>query len=106
MKEEEFMKVNGKETRGMEMDMKFSKMGIAIEDSILTTNRTEKEFINGIMEKFMMESGFKDKKTVSEFGKDYIMIVIRENGKTIKLKGLELIFGVMGIGMKENGLPL
>ena len=63
----------------------------------------EKEFINGIMVKFTMENGFKDKKTVSEFGKDCIMIVTKENGKTIKLKDLELIYGVMEIGMKENG---
>ena len=63
----------------------------------------EKEFINGIMVRFMMENGFMDKKTVSEFGKDCIMIVIKENGKTIKLKDLELIYGVMEIGMKENG---
>jgi hypothetical protein len=34
VKVEGSMKVNGKETREMEMDMKFSRMGIAIEDSI------------------------------------------------------------------------
>lgn len=63
----------------------------------------EKEFINGIMEKFMMENGVWDKKTVLEYGKDYLMIVIKENGKTIKLKVLVLIFGVMEINTKENG---
>jgi hypothetical protein len=63
----------------------------------------EKEFTNGIMVRFMMENGLKDKKTVLEFGKDCIMIVIRGNGKKIKLMDLELIFGVMEIGMKENG---
>jgi hypothetical protein len=66
----------------------------------------EKGFINGITEKFMMENGFKVKKTVSVFGKVYKMIVIRENGKKIKLRDSELTFGVMEIGMKENGLPL
>ena len=54
----------------------------------------------------MMESGFKAKKTVSEFGKDYSMIAIKENGKITRLKDLVLISGVTEISMKENGLHL
>jgi hypothetical protein len=102
----EFMKGSGRETSAMEMDMKFLKMGIVIEGSIWTTNHTEKVFINGIMEKYMTESGFKDKKTVSEFGRGCSMTAIRVNGKITKLKDSVLINGVMGTDTRVNGLHL
>lgn len=54
----------------------------------------------------MMESGFRAKKTVLEFGKDYLMTVIRGNGKITRPKDSVLIYGVMVTGMKENGLHL
>ena len=54
---EKYMKDNGKTIKEMVMDMKFIKMETVIEDSLLIINLMEKEFIVGLMEKFMMESG-------------------------------------------------
>lgn len=90
----------------MAMDMKYLKMIIAIEASIWTINNTERVSLNGVMEKYMMESGFWAKKTVLEFGKDYLMTVIRGNGRITRPKDSVLIYGVMVTGMKENGLHL
>ena len=102
----EFMKASGRETSAMEMDMKYLKMVIAIEDNTWIINLTEREFINGIMEKFMMGSGFRAKKTVSESGKDCSMTAIRENGKITRPKDSALTSGVMGTGMKVSGWHL
>ena len=54
----------------------------------------------------MTVSGFKDKKTVSEFGRGCSMTAIRVNGKITRLKDLVLINGVMGTDTRVNGLHL
>jgi hypothetical protein len=100
------MKVSGRKISVMAMDMKYLKIIIAIEGSIWTINNTERVSLNGVMEKYMMESGFRAKKTVLEFGKDYLMTVIRGNGRITRPKDSVLIYGVMVTGMKENGLHL
>ena len=54
----------------------------------------------------MTVSGFRDKKTVSEFGRGCSMIAIKVNGKITRLKDSVLTNGVMGTDMRVNGLHL
>lgn len=53
------MKVIGLMIRGREEGLKFIKMEISTQVIINMEKPTEKEFILGIMEKFMMENGKK-----------------------------------------------
>jgi hypothetical protein len=62
-----------------------------------------KEFINGAMVRFMMANGRMVSKRDTVFGKDYLEILILENGRTVKQMGMESINGKMVIDMKENG---
>ena len=66
--------------------------------------RTEKEFILGKMEKFMMVNGIKDSNRVMEYGKVYTMIHILVNGKIQKHMDTEFILGQMVINTKVNGI--
>ena len=57
----------------------------------------------GLMEKFMMVSGFKAVNRAMVFGEVSIMIIILVNGFSLKHTGMECIIGQMAIGMKGNG---
>ena len=84
-------------------DLNYSLMEINIKVIMRMEKLTEKEHIHGEIMKYMMENGREDKKMVTEFGREFKEIVILDNGKIAKLRGMEFIHGLMGIGMKESG---
>jgi hypothetical protein len=97
------MKVCGWEIKKMVRDLKFIKIRELIEAILRIINLMAKVFIHIRMEKFMMVIGLKGKKLGLEFGKDFMMILIWENGLIIKFMVLVFINGLTGIGMKVNG---
>jgi len=77
------MKVFGWEIRKTVRDLKFIKIKELIEAISKIINHMAKVFILILMEKFMMGSGFKVKKLGLGYGKDFLMILIWENGLII-----------------------
>ena len=69
----------------------------------LTTRLMEKEYIIGQMEKFMMESGKMVLKKDTECGKEFLEILILDNGKTQRQMVMEFINGKMKTDMKDLG---
>lgn len=63
----------------------------------------ERGCIHGLMERYMMESGFKVASKAMAFGKGLIMIIILVNGFSQKHMDMECIIGQMAIGMRGNG---
>lgn len=100
---EDNMKVIGLRIRGKEEDLKLIKM----ETSTLATTNMEKlmerEFILGIMEKFMMVSGKKDWNMATDCGKEWMVIHLSENGIIQKQMVLEFMSILMEIDMKALG---
>lgn len=62
-----------------------------------------KVFTVGPMVRFMMVSGTKDSNTVTEYGEDYITILILGSGVIPRQKDMEFIPGRMETGMKVSG---
>ena len=62
-----------------------------------------KEYIFGLMDKFMMGSGKKDLNMDMVFGKELKGILMLVNGNFLRLMVTVFIFGLMGTDMKENG---
>ena len=60
-------------------------------------------FTLGLMARCMMVSGFKAESRAMVFGEASIMIIILENGFSLKHMGMEFIIGQMAIGMRGNG---
>lgn len=63
----------------------------------------EKEFIIGLMERFMMENGGMELKKVMECGEAFLVIRILDNGRIVKLMDMEYINGKMETDMKALG---
>jgi len=97
------MKVCGWEIKKMVRDLKFIKIRELIEAILRIINLMVKVFIHIRMEKFMMVIGLKGKELGLDFGKDFMMILLWENGLIIKFMVLVFINGLTGIGMKVNG---
>lgn len=53
--------------------------------------KKEKEFFNGLMIKYMMDNGKKEKNMGVECGKAKMVIVILVNGKKVKFRALEFL---------------
>ena len=62
-----------------------------------------RESILGLMENFTMDSGSKVVNKALEYGEEFIMIIILENGILPKHMDMEFINGLMVIVMKVNG---
>ena len=62
-----------------------------------------KEYIIGLMEKYMMANGVKELKMVMECGKESLVIAIWVNGSILKLMDMEYISGKMEIGLRVAG---
>lgn len=67
---------------------------------------TEKAFTPGRMEKCTTANGKTVSNKVTEFGGDFLEILILGSGLKVKLKGMECISGRMGIGMRGSGLTV
>ena len=103
MSQVEYMKEFGSMIKDTIMDLNYLQVAILTKESTLMGRLMVKVFIHIRMEKFMMVIGLKGKKLGLEFGKDFMMILIWENGLIIKFMVLVFINGLTGIGMKVNG---
>jgi len=83
-------------------DFNYLKMEIFMTDNIVMVSQMELEFINGKLDKFMMDNGKMDLNKVKEFGKIILEIHIWVNGKKASHKDLEFIFGTIKINIKVN----
>jgi hypothetical protein len=97
------MKVNGKMITGKEKVWKNILMGINMKEISKKEKLTEKEFIIGKTEKFMTENGKMVLKKGTEYGKEYLEILISVNGKIVKQMVMEFTNGKMVIDMKVLG---
>ena len=77
------MKACGWEIRKMARDLKFIKIKELIEVISKIINHMVKAFILILMESYMMGNGIKVKKLGLGYGKDFLMILIWENGLII-----------------------
>jgi hypothetical protein len=84
----------------------------AMNDTLIITNMKGtfkmerlmvKEYILGLMVRFMMENGKMESKKVTGFGKEYLAILTLASGRIVKLMDMEFINGKMGISMKASG---
>lgn len=98
------MRVNGQKISEVEGVLKGIKKAILMRESSLIIKLMVEEFTNGLKEKYMMENGKMERKRGTEYGEEFMEIVISENGKIVKLRAMECTFGKMEINMKENGL--
>ena len=77
------MKGCGWVIRKMARGLKFIKIKEPIEVISKIINHMEKDFIHIQMARFMMANGCKERKLGLEYGKDFLMILIWENGLII-----------------------
>lgn len=97
------MRESGTTIWEMEEDSRGILITILISVSSKTEKRTEKVFIHGIMEKFMMESGIKDWSMAMASGEAYQETRTLVNGVILKPKDSESIPGKTVIVMRANG---
>lgn len=64
--------------------------------------KREEEYLNGLMDKYMMVNGKEGKRMEVECGKALMEIHTLESGKREKLKALESLFQRMVIVMKDS----
>lgn len=76
----EFMRECGLWIREIKKDMNDTAMVIHMKEILIKVKLMEKEFITGLMVKYMMVNGVKELKMVTECGKEYLVIVIWDNG--------------------------
>ena len=72
-------------------------------DNIEKENLMVTEYINGILDKYMMVNGEIDLNMGMELGKDLKGINIQDNGNLVNEMDMEFISGVMVINIKANG---
>jgi len=99
----EFTKDNGEMTREKAKEWKDIQMEINMKEIFIREKLMEKEYIIGQMEKFMMESGKMVLKKDTECGKEFLEILILDNGKTQRQMVMEFINGKMETDMKDLG---
>ena len=83
--------------------MKDTQMETDMKEIFIKAKLMVKEFIIGLMEKNMMESGKMESKMDTECGEVFSATPILVNGKTLKQMVMEFISGKMVIGMKAPG---
>jgi len=98
-----FMKVNGSMIIGKEREWNDIVMEINMKEIFIMERLMEKEFIIGLMERFMMENGGMELKKVMECGEAFLVIRILDNGRIVKLMDMEYINGKMETDMKALG---
>ncbi len=84
--------------------MKDTKTAIHMKEILSMAKLKEKEFIIGLMEKYMMENGSEELKMAMACGKVYLVIAIWDNGKIVRHMAMEYINGKMVIGTKDIGM--
>ena len=89
------MKVIGLKTKDQVEVLKYSCLAILIKVNLTMESLMEKDYINGLMEKFMMENGNMESKKAMEFGKGLIKTHILVNGKTTRQMVTGFINGKM-----------
>lgn len=87
----------------MERDGKDILIKMFIMEISLMERLMAREFIYGLMEKFMMASGRKDLNMDMDYGKELKEILMLVNGNFHRHMDMGFIFGQMVIDMKENG---
>jgi hypothetical protein len=90
----------------MEKDMRGIQITTGMREISLMERLMVREFIHGLMQKFMMENGGMVLRKAMEYGRESLEIHILENGRIVKQKAMEYISGRTEIGMKENGLAV
>jgi hypothetical protein len=76
----EFMRECGLWIREIKKGMKDTAMAIHMKGIFKKVKLMVKEFIIGLMVKYMMENGVKELKMVTECGKEFLVTVIWDNG--------------------------
>jgi hypothetical protein len=99
----EYMKDPGVTIQDMVKAMSDIKMEIYLRVNLLIIKHMEKESINGLMVRCMMENGWQGRNMVMVSGEECMEIVTLESGKIVKLKDMEFIYGKMVINTKGNG---
>lgn len=97
------MKAIGSMIREIRKDMSVIATATPTKAIFKKVKHMEKEFIAGLMEKFMMENGVKELKMAMECGKVYLEIAIWANGLTQKLTDTGYTNGKMGIDLRVAG---
>jgi len=87
----------------MDKDLRDILIKIHFMDVLKMERRMVRESILGLMENYMMDSGFKVANKGLEYGEELIMIIILENGIHPKHMDMGFISGLMAIDMKANG---
>lgn len=72
----ECLRDSGSVTRDMEADMKGSQMEMSIKETILKVKLMEKDFIHGLMGKYMTVNGKMESKRAMEYGKGHKVTLI------------------------------
>jgi hypothetical protein len=98
-----FMKGNGSMILEKEREWKDIVMETDMKEIFIMERLMEKEFIIGLMERFMMVNGEMELRKVMECGEVFLVIHILVNGRIVKLMGMEYISGKMETGMKVLG---
>ena len=98
-----FMKDSGPMIRGREREWKDILMEISMKAIFIRERHMEKEFIIGLTEKFMTESGRMESKRATGCGRAYLEIPISVSGKTQRLMDMEFTSGKMEIGTRVPG---
>ena len=83
---------------------KNTQMEIFMMGNFRETKPMVREFINGEMERFMMDNGIWGQRKDLEFGEVFKGTVISVSGEIVKLKVTESTFGRMVTSMKGNGV--
>lgn len=101
-----FMKDTGWKMFGTDLVMRDTHQAISIEEISWMVKHMDAGSTNGEMAKFMMVTGSTEWKKDRDFGKTPKEIITSENGKILKLMGMEFMYGQMVTNTKANGLTL
>lgn len=100
---EECTKEIGIKAKNKEKDTKNTATTTRTKVISIMESPMERECTNGLMGKYMMDSGITDSSKEMEYGKEQREIRILENGNKIKQTDTECMYGRMEIDTKENG---
>lgn len=85
------------------MATSLTPMAIAISVVLHKAKHMETAYINGVMEKYMMENGKMGSRMEMGCGKGSMEIAILANGKTLEQMDMAFMSGVMVIDTKASG---
>ena len=86
-----------------EEDTNFSITEMPTKASMKLAEHIIKEYTPGKAVRYMMENGRMEPNQDTASGKEHTVKAILDNGKAVKLKDSEFMYGVTGISMKVNG---